>query len=163
MHAQIEGVKCPVSWLQTKKTMAPNASDRAVAQKLLFKIENVVTIGTACAGDAEHVLVTNQRHVICDESSRGVLMTELIAAYEAFAEGCEPISQSCRSSTPTSLSAPEKAVCFDLPPGRASLSRFGPTSIGVSTFDFVLQQLAGLGVDTYLVCDATFLDIEGIA
>jgi hypothetical protein len=70
--------------------MAPNASDRAVAQKLLFKIENVVTIGTACAGDAEHVLVTNQRHVICDESSRGVLMTELIAAYEAFAEGCEP-------------------------------------------------------------------------
>ena len=73
--------------------MAPHASDRAVAQKLLFKIENVVTIGTACAGNAEHVLVTNQRHVICDESSRGVLMTELIAAYEAFAEGCEPISQ----------------------------------------------------------------------
>jgi hypothetical protein len=107
--------------------------------------------------------VKYQRHVICDESSRGVLMTELIAAYEAFAEGCEPISQSCRSSTPTSLSAPEKAVCFDLPPGRASLSRFGPTSIGVSTFDFVLQQLAGLGVDTDLVCDATFLDIEGIA
>ena len=141
--------------------MAPNASDRAVAQKLLFKIGIVVTIGTACAGDAELVLVTNQRHVICDESSRGVLMTELIAAYQAFAEGCEPISQSCRSSTPTSLSAPEKAVCFDLPPGsgRASLSRFGPTSIGVSTFDFVLQQLAGLGIDTDLVCDATFLDI----
>jgi hypothetical protein len=40
---------------------------------------------------------------------------------------------------------------------------FGPTSIGVSAFDCILQQLAGLGVDTDFVCHATILDIEGIA
>jgi hypothetical protein len=39
----------------------------------------------------------------------------------------------------------------------------GPTSIGVSAFDSVLQQLAGLGVDTDFVCHATILDIERIA
>ena len=45
----------------------------------------------------------------------------------------------------------------------ASLSRFGRTSIGVSAFDAVLKQLAGLGVDTDFVCHYTILDIEGIA
>jgi hypothetical protein len=45
----------------------------------------------------------------------------------------------------------------------ASLSRFGRTSIGVSAFDAVLKQLAGLGVDTDFVRHATILDIEGIA
>lgn len=59
--------------------------------------------------------------------------------------------------------APEKAVCFGLSFGRASFSRFGPTSIGVWTFDAILQQLAGLGVDTDFVCHATILDIEGVA
>jgi hypothetical protein len=33
----------------------------------------------------------------------------------------------------------------------------------VSAFDCILQQLAGLGVDTDFVCPATILDIEGIA
>jgi hypothetical protein len=36
-------------------------------------------------------------------------------------------------------------------------------SIGVWTFDAVLKQLAGPGVDTDFVCHATILDIEGIA
>jgi amino acid adenylation domain-containing protein len=38
-------------------------------------------------GDAEHVLLTTQHHIICDDWSDEVFMRELIAAYEAFAEG----------------------------------------------------------------------------
>ena len=45
----------------------------------------------------------------------------------------------------------------------ASRPRFAATSIGVWTFDAVLQQLAGLGVDTDFVCHAAILDIERIA
>jgi amino acid adenylation domain-containing protein len=41
-------------------------------------------------GDAEHVLLTNQHHIICDDWSDEVFMRELIAAYEAFAEGRQP-------------------------------------------------------------------------
>ena len=41
-------------------------------------------------GDAEHVLLMTQHHIICDERSDGVFMRELIAAYEAFAEGRKP-------------------------------------------------------------------------
>jgi amino acid adenylation domain-containing protein len=41
-------------------------------------------------GDAEHVLLTNQHHIICDDWSDEVFMRELIAAYEAFAEGRKP-------------------------------------------------------------------------
>jgi hypothetical protein len=33
----------------------------------------------------------------------------------------------------------------------------------VWAFDAVLQQLAGLGIDTDFVCHAAILDIEGIA
>ena len=36
-------------------------------------------------------------------------------------------------------------------------------SIGLWAFGAVLQQLAGLGVDTDFVCHATILDIEGVA
>jgi hypothetical protein len=36
-------------------------------------------------------------------------------------------------------------------------------SIGLWAFGTVLQQLAGLGVDTDFVCHATILDIEGVA
>jgi amino acid adenylation domain-containing protein len=41
-------------------------------------------------GDAEHVLVTTQHHIIWDDWSDEVFMRELIVAYEAFAEGHEP-------------------------------------------------------------------------
>jgi hypothetical protein len=41
-------------------------------------------------GDAEHVLLMNQHHIICDQWSGEVFVRELTAAYEAFAEGREP-------------------------------------------------------------------------
>jgi amino acid adenylation domain-containing protein len=40
--------------------------------------------------DAEHVLLTNKHHIICDDWSDEVFTCELIAAYEAFAEGRKP-------------------------------------------------------------------------
>jgi hypothetical protein len=36
-------------------------------------------------------------------------------------------------------------------------------SIGLWAFNAVLQQLAGLGVDTDFACHAVILDIEGVA
>ena len=43
-----------------------------------------------CSDEQAHVLVTNLHHIITDEWSSDLLMRELIAGYEAFAEGREP-------------------------------------------------------------------------
>jgi hypothetical protein len=90
-------------------------------------------------------------------------MAELIAAYEAFAEGREPDLRELPIQYADFAQCTGEGSLLRPSSGRASLSRFGPTSIGVSAFDAVLQQLAGLGVDTDFVCHATILDIEGIA
>ncbi len=41
-------------------------------------------------GDQEHVLVTTLHHIITDEWSNDLFLSELIAGYEAFAEGRQP-------------------------------------------------------------------------
>ncbi len=42
------------------------------------------------SGDRKHLLVTTLHHIITDERSNDLFMRELIAGYEAFAEGREP-------------------------------------------------------------------------